>query len=301
MPVALGQLVLHVAHEAGDVDVRVFLEQQVGLEAVDLALAVGHDVVAGRGIVGSKRSAEAQGGTAPIGVVHRLVALLEEADGVRVFDRQRAHVPLQRGRHFRGPPVDVLGLGHHVALPGSARRVGGEVGGRLGTCLVGGRHRARGICRGGVVAVRQGVGLANALLLDPEHVYPPLQVVGQRALEVRLELLHADGVVRAGVQVVAGKVVVVGVGPAVGGVGDGRKAGIGVRVELVRKAVVSDVGRDLRAAVEVYVGIVRVVVVGGEREIDGPRPVAGQAVDVHEGRRTPSPGTRPPWPASRWP
>ena len=122
-------------------------------------------------------------------------------------------------------------------------------------------------------------------LYIPHTSSADLQVVVDRPLEVGLEFLHPDGIVLAGIEILAAELLRLrwrrswGTRP---GSAWPRSCG---------KPLVVHIGLNARP-VEVHIEVIALRVGPGERVVQRPRAVAANAVDVEERRGVQAPGTR---------
>ena len=234
------------------------------LELVDLRQVLRHDRV------GVERAGRigfaAQLGRHGLAVVDRrvrvvqprqhLVVLVERAHRPRVGDGQRPPFAFDHRFELQRQPVDLLPPAQDVALP--------HVAGHLGM----------------VETVRQARDLAFAGLAQAPDVQPPAELVGQVALELGFQLLDANRIVFAGVQVLGDEIARRGYVTA--GIRridlEPREVIERIGGQLMEKPLVLDVGPQLRSR-KIPACLRRLAVGADQGKVGGPQ--AGGAPMVH--------------------
>ena len=262
--------VLRAAVVQQAVQTRLVGEIDADLQLVDLREVLRHDGIGVEGPVGIGFAAQLRRhafavvnrGIRVVQPRQRLVVLVERPHRPRVGNGDRAPLAFQAGFEFHRQPVDPLPAAQDVALPRIARDL-----------LV-------------VEAIGQRGDLPLALLAQPPHVQTPADLVRQVSLEFGLQLLHADRVVFARVQVLGDKLPGHGqVAAGIRRIGDGlRKIGQRVGTQRVDESVVLDVGPESRTRV-IPAGLGGLVVRSDERNVIGPHAVGAQVIQFPERRR----------------
>ena len=176
---------------------------------------------------------------------------------MRILDGDSPEPGLNDRFDLHSQPIDPLPLGHIMAVT-----------------AVGGRS---------LEAVGHAVNLALAVLLHSPHVEPPFEVVRQIALEFRIQLLDANGIVLASIQVFTPEHVV-------------RRGGLycrrgfrltparqGIVTQAMNEAVVVDIRRNTWT-VKIQTPLVGLAFRTRQRKVQRADAVAEQAVYIEERR-----------------